>query len=234
MSDTPVPDSALQALTAYDTPTICNAIEALKPEWRVSGFTTETFHCTDPKLRVVGYARTATIRSHAPSGLDARTMRDQRLAYYRYLHDGPRPSMAIIQDLDGVHRGFGSFWGEVQTHAHRALGCVGGVTDGAMRDLDDVASNFQLLAAKVVPSHAWVHLVDFSCQVSVHGMVVDDSDIVHADQHGAVVVPADVVEALPEVIADIGKREANVLDVCRDGLVDFDAFAAGYTRMSGG
>ncbi len=208
---TPTPND-LDALRQFDTPTICNALELVAPERRAVGFTTRPLVCAVPDLPpIVGYARTATIRAVAPSGLTAEQTRQQRSAYYGHVATGPGPTITVIQDLDPVP-GFGAFWGEVNTAIHKGLGCLGVITDGSIRDLTDLAPGFQLLAGSVGPSHAHVHVVDFGAQVNIHGMTVDDGDIVHADRHGAVVIPADVVTEVPAAVDLIARRELVIID----------------------
>jgi regulator of RNase E activity RraA len=182
-----------------------------------SGYTYESFFCLNPSMKpIVGYARTATIRSHHAQTLPAEDIDALRDGYYQYVdHGGPRPSIAVIQDLDGRRNGFGCFWGEVNTNIHKGLGCLGVVTDGAARDVHVCPPDFQVLAARVVPSHAHVHLVDFGRRVNVSGMYVDSGDIVHADQHGAVVLPAHTVKALPEAARLYAKREQHIIDAAR-------------------
>lgn len=202
-------------LRRFDTPTICNALEMIMPERQALGFTTDHLFASDPTLPpIVGYARTATVRSVEPPARDAATMRDQRLAYYAYIAAEPRPSVVVIQDID-PRPGFGAFWGEVQTAVHKGLGAVGGVTNGAMRDIEQVAPGFQLLAGRIVPSHAHVHLVDFGAQVNVFGMTVRHGDLIHADRHGAMVVPIAALDRLPAAIETILKREKVILDAAR-------------------
>jgi regulator of RNase E activity RraA len=120
--------------------------------------------------------------------------------------------------------GFGAFWGEVNTAVHWGLGCVGGVTNGSMRDLDDCAPGFQLLAGKIGPSHAHVHIVDFGSPVTIFGMSVVHDDIIHADQHGAVVIPAKTVKELPAAVELLQRREAVVLKVARGADFDIHKF----------
>ena len=207
--------SDLDVLSKWDTPTICNALEIVVPERRGTGFTTEAFTCLDPKLPpMVGYARTATIRATTPPEESADALKSRRAAYYEYLADAPHSTIAVVQDLDATP-GFGAFWGEVNTAVHRGLGCVGGVTNGSMRDLDDCAPGFQLLAAKVGPSHAHVHIVDFGSPVAIFGMRVLHDDIIHADRHGAVVIPAQAVKELPAAVDVLVRREAIVLKAAR-------------------
>src|SRR5678815_5358780 len=117
--------------------------------------------------------------------------------YYRYVDAGVRPSIVVIQDLDGGEAGYGAFWGEVQSAIHVGLGVRGLVTNGSVRDLDQWAPGFQFLAAKLAPSHAYAKPVAIGGEVMVLGMRVRDGDIVHADRHGAAVIPQRLVRAIP-------------------------------------
>jgi len=212
----------LEALTKVDTPTICNALEVIDPAWRTQGFTTRPFAVLDPRLPpVCGVARTATIRATTPSGQDEAAGRERRLAWYERVAAQDLPTLAVIQDLD-PEPGFGAFWGEVQTHVHRGLGCVGGVTNGSFRDVDASAEGFQLLGGLVGPSHGYVHLVDMGGTVEVHGMSVRDGDLVHADRHGAVVIPPHALEALPAMIDKLARKEAVILDAAKAPDFDLD------------
>jgi len=205
----------LEALAQWDTPTICNGLELIDAKYRTSSFTHENMQCFDPTLKpIVGYARTALIRAVTPPPGDPAAVREMRARYYAHVAEQPMPSIAVLQDLD-PNPGFGAFWGEVNTAIHKGLGCLGTVTNGSFRDLDACAPGFQLLGGKVAPSHAWVHLADIACEVNVFGMVVRPNDIVHADRHGAVVVPADCVKQLPAAIDLLTRREAVILKVAR-------------------
>ncbi len=220
MSQARLTDEDLAALRQHDTPTICNALEIVAPERRALGFTSEPLVCADPSLPpMVGYARTATIRAVAPPAATPAEQRASRAAYYEYVAAGPGPSVAVLQDLD-PRPGFGAFWGEVNSNIHKGLGCRGAVTNGSIRDLDMLAPGFQLLAGEVGPSHAHVHIVDFAGQVNVFGMVVRDGDLIHADRHGAVVVPAAAARELPAAVRLIERREKVILDACK--RPDFD------------
>src|SRR5262245_50782601 len=76
--------------------------------------------------------------------------------------------------------GYGAFWGEVQTNVHKALGCLGAVTNGSIRDLAGIAEGFQMLAGSIAPSHAYVHVVEFGISVTIHSMQVRSGDLIHA------------------------------------------------------
>jgi regulator of RNase E activity RraA len=219
MSDTAVTPKDLETLRQWDTPTICNALEVTNPERRAMGFTIEHLQVLDPSLKpIVGYARTAMYRSFTASAEDPAKVKARRAAYYEYVAADPGPTVSIIQDLD-PNPGFGAFWGEVNTAIHKGLGCLGCVTNGSFRDLPDCAPGFQILGGKVGPSHANGHIVDFGSEVNIVGMAVNHGDIIHADCHGAVVVPLDAVKKIPAAVDLLVRREAVILEVARaDGF----------------
>lgn len=233
MTDTPLNEEELAPLRELDTPTVCNTIEMLRPERQGFGYTTDTMVCVDPGLPpLVGYAKTAAIRSTRPSGRSADRTRQARLDYFRHVAVAPVPGIAVIQDLDGDRAGYGSFWGEVTSTSLKALGCAGGITDGSIRDVDAIAAGFQLLARKVVPSRAFVHVVDFECDVNVLGMIVRPGDLVHADRHGAVVVPHDLARAIAGGADLVARRERIILDAARSPGFTVDALARAMEEAS--
>jgi regulator of RNase E activity RraA len=207
----------LEKLRAFDTPTICNALEIVDPARRLTGFTMRQLVCPFPDLPpVVGYARTATIRSTHPNELDAKAARAQRVGYYEYVASGgPAPAVVVIQDLDGAEVGFGAFWGEVQSTVHKALGVAGVVTDGSIRDIPQWAPGLAVLAGSIQPSHAHVHLDGFGREVRVAGMVVRSGDLIHMDRHGAAVIPAALAAKLPAACDLLARKEAVILDMAR-------------------
>ena len=216
----PLSADELAALRALDTPTVCNALELLLPEARSVGFTYEPFFALFPELPpIVGYARTGLIRAMRPASDAPAEIRRKRLAYYEYIASAPGPTIAVLQDIDHSP-GFGAFWGEVNTAIHKGLGCLGCVTNGSIRDLDAAAKGFQLLAGKVCPSHAHVHVTDHGVDVNVHGMTVRSGDLVHADRHGAVVIPHEVAREVTAKADLMARREKVILDAAR--APDFD------------
>ena len=215
MAETPLTQEDLAALADFDTPTICNALEVVAPERRTIGFTTETMVCPFPDYKpMVGYARTGMIRAMEMPKADKEEMRQGRLDYYRYMAKGDLPKIVVLQDLDS-RAGFGCFWGEVNTAIHKGLGCGGLVTDGGVRDLDAVAPGFGILCGKITPSHAWVHPVSFGGEVDVFGMVVRSNDLIHADRHGAVIIPDAVARDVVAAAELCGRREEPILKAAR-------------------
>ena len=228
-----LPDSAdLEALKAFDTPTICNALELVVPARRATGFTRRPLIAAFPEMKpVVAFARTAIIRSREPHPRGREEAKEVRLGYYGHIATEPLPSIAVIQDIDAPDTGFGAFWGEVQTHIHAGLGCAGVITDGSVRDLDAMAPNFVVLAGSIMPSHAYVHLVEFGGTVSVFGMVVSANDIIHADRHGAVVIPPDAVAKLPEAIDLLSRREKVIIEASKQPGFSVDRLRQAYQEQ---
>jgi regulator of RNase E activity RraA len=207
----------LAVLRSFDTPTMCNAIELICPQRRGSGFTVDPLFSLDPAAGpMVGYARTATMRAMRPSGRTGSADVDVRVGYYQHIAEGPGPTVTVIEDLD-PHPGYGALWGEVNSNVHRALGSLGVITNGSIRDLDDWADGFQALAGSVGPSHGFVHVVDYDVSVTVAGMQVKPGDLVHADRHGAVVVPPEAVDQIATTVAAITKAEHRLIDPAKAG-----------------
>ena len=213
---TELTEQLIADLQSIDTPTVCNALELLIPERRGYGFTTQPLVCTRPELPpMVGIARTATIRAAHPSHLRGKAAREMNDGYYAYMDEGPKPSIVVIQDLDDSQRGYGSYWGEVNSNIHNGFGALGVITDGSVRDIPDIADGFQMMADRVGPSHAFVHVVGFAQPVTVAGMRVVSGELIHADQHGAVVIPWDVAEQVLDGAKQIAAREAVIIQAAQ-------------------
>jgi regulator of RNase E activity RraA len=203
-------------LRSIDTPTVCNLLEMVAPQRRGAGYTVKHLHCPFPELPpMVGFAKTVTIRTRDKVPLGEASYMSKRLDYLDYVAAAPAPSIVVIEDLDGEHVGYGAFWGEVQSNLHKALGCLGTITNGAIRDIPMIPPGFQMLAGSIAPSHAYVHVVDFGVPVTVHGMAVASGDLLHADQHGAVVVPAETVAAMRPALDRLTQQEARIIQAAR-------------------
>ena len=174
---------------------------------------------------VCGFARTATIRAAWRGESTAVDLNDKRLSYYDYVASGRSPTIVVIQDLDH-DPGVGAFWGEVQTNIHKGLGVLGAITNGSFRDINDSAKGFNLIGGKVSPSHAFVHLVDIDCLVTVHGLSVFTDDIIHMDHHGAVIIPAKAVKLIPSVVETISRREKILIKAAQSEDFNIDKLRA--------
>jgi len=210
--------SQLEFLRSIDTPTVCNLVEVVARERRGFGYTVKHLHCPFPELpSIVGFAKTVTFKARDTVPLGEANYMQKRLDYLDYVAGEPRPSIMVMEDLDGEHVGYGAFWGEVQSNIHKALGCLGVVTNGSIRDIPMIAPGFQMLAGSIVPSHAYVHVVDVGIDVTVHGMAVKSGDLVHADRHGAIVVPVDKIDAMQAALDVLAAREAKIIAAAKAG-----------------
>ncbi len=208
-----VSDKQFSFLRSIDTPTVCNLIEIVAPERRGAGYTVAHLHCPFPDLPpMVGFAKTVTIRSR--DAVSGPSYMAKRLEYLDYVAAAPRPSVVVIEDKDEP-AGYGAFWGEVQSNVHKALGCLGTVTNGSIRDIPAIAEGFQMLAGSIGPSHAYVHVVEFGIPVAIHGCAVASGDLIHADRHGAVIVPADQIDAMATALDGLNKQEARIIAAAR-------------------
>ena len=208
----PLASEDLALLRAINTPTIANALELLAVTPRNEGFTREPVRCIFPDLGVtVGYAVTATIRSAAPPD-SARPV--PLKAYWDYIAQSPAPRVVVAQDLDQPPAG--AWWGEINSNIHRALGCIGVITDGTVRDLDEVRPlGFQFIAAGVSVSHVHAHLQDFGKPVTIGTMKVSPGDLIHADKHGAIVIPQAHARNLLKAVLAVERYERALIQLCK-------------------
>ncbi|MEW6672112.1 MAG: RraA family protein [Thermodesulfobacteriota bacterium] len=203
----------LEALGKISTPSVCNAVETFKLQARTEGFIKEDIHPFFPELGImVGYAVTARASAASPPTPDQAALRYELMNLLLAL---PEPRIIVIEDIDSPDC-LGAFWGEVQTNIHRRLGCIGSVTNGGVRDLDEVrAMKFQLFAKRAIPSHAYVHLVDVGKPVTIGGLTVNTGDIIHGDQHGVTRIPIEVAREIPAATKRIEDKEQEVIRYCR-------------------
>ena len=221
----------LALLRQVDTPTVCNAIEVAQGRRGFNGFTRGTMVASAPDgLAMVGFAVTAQIAALAPPTEDAITIRTRRMAYYRAMADGPKPSIAVVEDID-FPSCIGAYWGEVNTTIHKGFGMSGALTNGVMRDLGDLAPEFPVVAGSIGPSHGFVHVRRVNTVVTIHGLTIAPGDLVHADRHGAVVIPPEVIPLLAAAIAKMQATERLILEPARAGGFDFTAFETAWAAF---
>jgi regulator of RNase E activity RraA len=132
---------------------------------------------------------------------------------------GRSPSAAVIEDVDHPNC-IAGWWGEVHVAVHKGLGLAGALTNGVMRDLDVMDEGFPVLAGSIGPSHGFVHVVEIGTPVNIKGMRVAQDELIHADRHGALVIPKDVIPELKAAIDSVISSEAIVLGPARKP--DFD------------
>ena len=127
----------------------------------------------------------------------------------------PPPRILVLEDKDNP-AGRGAFVGDMHAAILKALGCIGYVTNGAVRELAAVrAMGVQLFAGNVAVSHAYAHIFDLGASITVGGMEVRPGDLLHGDRHGVLTIPAEIAGAIPAVAAEIQKEEQRVINFCR-------------------
>lgn len=201
----------LLEMKRWNTPTIYNGWEQItRGDASRDGFNVEETRDFMPQMGpMVGYAVTVVIqpgnkahRAANPNGWSE---------YRRYIGTQPGPKIVVVQDLDKPNV-YGAFWGEVNSNIHRALGCVGTIVDGAIRDLDEMNNaGFKALARRLCVGHAFAHPVKWGCPVEVFGRHIEPGQLIHADKHGFLVVPRGEERRLLDASRFMDSNECNTL-----------------------
>ncbi len=199
----------LLELKRWNTPTIYNGWEMItRHDISRSGFNLEPLTDFMPQMGpMVGYAVTVTFE---PGNPIHRQCRGNAWREYRsYVASVPGPKIVVLQDLDKPNC-YGSFWGEVNANVHRALGCVGTITDGAIRDLDEMCNaGFKALARRLCVGHAYTIPVEWNCDVEVFGQVIQPGQLIHADKHGFLAIPGEDASALLDAARFMDSNECH-------------------------
>ncbi len=203
--------SELLELKRWNTPTIYNGWEQItKSDAGKNGFNLEETIDFMPQMgSMVGYAVTVVIepgnKEHRDNNPDAWTQ------YREYIASIPGPKIVVVQDLDKPNT-YGSFWGEVNSNIHRALGCVGTITDGSIRDVDEMCNaGFKALAHRLSVGHAYSTPIKWGCEVEVFGRKISPGQLIHADKHGFLAIPDEDVKNLLEASRFMDSNECNTV-----------------------
>jgi regulator of RNase E activity RraA len=207
-------NTEIMKLRSSSVPTLANALElfAIWPSNR--GYTTHPLQCHFPGLGMaVGFATTAVVSTDQPGGLAPRPIRERD--YWEYIESVDGPKLAAVRDLDD--RPGGAMWGEWNANVHKALGCTGTITHGAVRDIEAVAAlDFHMFSTSVSVSHGYGAFVGFGEPVSVAGLTVRSGDLLVADRHGVLRIPSDIpIDELIAVANEIDRLESEVFAYCQ-------------------
>jgi 4-hydroxy-4-methyl-2-oxoglutarate aldolase len=220
--DSTIREINLERLRVLDGCTLSNAVERLRVRPRNEGFISGLVRCrfkTFPPM--VGYAVTGRIRSSFPP-MHGRCYYD-RIDFWRYLASLPRPQVMVLQDVD-PHPGLGAFVGEMHATIGRALGCIGYVTNGSVRDLPALkALGFYAFSGSVAVSHAYAHLAEFGEPVDIGGLKISSGDLLHGDQHGLQKIPREIAGKLPEEAEKVIALENQLKEFCKSERFSLDA-----------
>ena len=214
MSRNSIEPAVLEALGKWDSCSVANAIETFGVRLRNSGFADSKVRCVFEDFPpLVGYAVTIRVRTSEPP-MEGENYY-YRLDWLEHLASVPAPRVLVVEDLD-PHPGLGSFVGDVHANILRVLGCIGMVTNGAVRNLDAArALRFQMFARNATVSHAFAHIQDFGGPVKVGNMQVQPGDLVHGDRHGIQTVPLEIAAKIPGVAQRMNGEERALIEFCR-------------------
>jgi 4-hydroxy-4-methyl-2-oxoglutarate aldolase len=204
----------LEQLRQLDSCTLANAIEVFDVRLRNKGFGDSRIRCLFEEFPpMAGYAVTARIRTSEPpmEGLSYY----YRLDWLDHVLSIPPPRVLVLEDLD-TYPGLGSFLGDVHTNILAALGCVGVVTNGAVRDLPAArALHFQMFAHNASVSHAYAHIFDYGKPIEIGRMAVHPGDLIHGDRHGVQTVPFEIADKIPAVAREMQAQEEEIIRLCK-------------------
>jgi 4-hydroxy-4-methyl-2-oxoglutarate aldolase len=218
--------SVLEGLRRYDTPTLSNAIETFGIRPRDEGFANMDVKCMFPELGpMVGFAATATIEARGEGTGDVSPL-------WELVLRTPAPRVVVVQDLDDPPA-HGAMWGEVNASIFKALGCAGTVTDGCVRDLNEARGmGFHFFARGAGVSHAYQRVTSVGEPVTVGGLLVRPGDLLHADQHGVLLIPHEIAAELPAAAERVIEREQALLRWVRSDEFDPSQLAEMRRRMT--
>lgn len=213
MPEAPLSQKDLDALKALDTPTISNVIERLNIRPYNEGFMRPDVRAIFPDQEMrVGYAVTLVMSANRQSKAPV-----PRRDYWEAIVQVPGPRFIVAHDRDYPNP-IGSYWGEVQANIATALGCLGAITDGGVRDLPECQElGFGLWANTVLVSHAYVHTEALNVPVDVGGLTVHPGDLLAADRHGVIQIPIEIATKLPELAKREAASEAEIIRHCQSG-----------------
>ena len=226
-----IPAKLIKFLQNVDTPTVCNAIEVVEGQRGFNRFTRGTMlHCRPGMPAMVGRARTAKISGQKPPIEPSEIIKERRLDYFRAMARGPGPTVAVVEDLDHPNC-IAGWWGEVHVAVHKGLGLKGALTNGVMRDLDVIDDGFPILAGSIGPSHGFVHVRELKTEVTVKSMRVKEDEFIHADRHGAIVIPEEVIPHLENAIATVIRNENIILGPAREPNFNIEKLEAAWAKF---
>src|ERR1700747_568252 len=216
-----VHEDVLNALRSIDTCVVANAVETFELRLRNTGFADASIRCMFADLPpVVGYAATARLRSGTPP-MAGRAYRD-RADWWKSILEVPPPRIVVLEDLDKPP-GVGALLGDMHAAILKALGCIGFVTDGAVRELPRVHDlGLQLFAGNVAVSHAYAHIFDFASTVKIGGLEIQQGDLLHGDPHGILHVQIAIRDEIPAAAERLQRSEQSVIDFCRSRAFSVD------------
>jgi 4-hydroxy-4-methyl-2-oxoglutarate aldolase len=181
-----------EELRTIDSPTIANAIEYFGVRPRVSGYCGSNVRCLTPNAGfMLGYAVTCK----GDSTTEEKDRREHADLYRAIAELQPLPAVVVIGD-DGdpsrIH--LACHAGEMMATTMKRVGAVGLVTDGGLRDIREINAlgGFHYFGRGLVVAHGRPCIYDVGATVNIDGLEVRPGDLLHGDENGVVVIPAEI------------------------------------------
>jgi regulator of RNase E activity RraA len=206
-------EEEFRELATLDSCSVANAIERFNRQLRNEGYTEGGLTCRFPQMPpMLGYAFTLQVRSYAPPSKGDSYCDDTQ--WWDTLMAIPAPRILVVQDMDR-HTGSGAFVGELHTEILKKMGCIGVVTNGAVRDIERVKQlNFHMYSAFLSVSHGYAHIVRSGSRVQIGGLEISTGDLLHGDCHGIIRVPKELASRIPKTAAALRQKEAEISAFC--------------------
>jgi len=203
----------IEALSRLGTCTVANTIEEFHVRLRNEGFCDGSIKCQFPGLPpIAGYAVTAKVRCSVPPSI-GHSFHD-RTDWWDSILRTPAPRIVVLEDVDDPP-GQGALVGELHANIIRALGCIGCITNGAVRNLPEAEGlKLQLFSSTIAVSHAFAHLISLDEPVEIGGLRIQPGDLLHADQHGVLKIPHEIASDIPAKAKESAARRQPLIDYC--------------------
>jgi len=211
----------IKALTRHNSPTIANAMGILSQRKKTSGYNLEPTTDFMPEMGAMcGYA--VTLKYMASQEEVEKEV--DFFEFLKWVASLPAPKIIVLQDMDSPDGIVGSYWGECNANRHRVFGCVGTITDGAIRDLYEMKNaGFKALARRLCVAPGYGKIIDYDCPVNVFGCEIKPGELIHADHHGFITIPPEVALKLDEAASFYDRAELEyIITVCRKQRVSLE------------
>jgi regulator of RNase E activity RraA len=229
-----ISDSEILKLKRWNTPAVYNGWEQVTShDIRTCYNKEETVDFMPYMGPMAGRAVTVTFEPSNPK--HPKEHPEAWFEYRKYIASVPGPKIVVVQDLDKPAL-VAAFWGEVNSGAHKALGCVGSIIDGAIRDVDEMKDvGFKAIARRLAVGHAYSTPVQWNCEVEVFGCKIQPGQLIHADQHGFLAIPPEDESGLLEAVVFLDNLECDyVIPPGRDASgKSYEEILSAYVEAQG-
>jgi len=207
----------IRDLSEYDSATVQNAMILIR------GFTSETQDYTGPSLKsfylgqksVVGIAITAKV-----TPLNKQKTVIDWDNYYDEVSKCDLPVIGVLQDIE-KDKGRAAIMGDGMAHKHKALGAVGVIAEGSIRDLPGIIqAKCPIWGTGRVPGHGPFNLIETQTQVEVANLLINPNDLLIGDEDGITRIPIEIAEETLKVCEEVRLKESKVINEFKKKIIN--------------